>query len=87
YFDYEKWMKHLEENGIDYTFYTSRERDREEILPWDFIDVGVTKSFLWREYEQAKKETVTPNCRQRCAGCGAMSFGGGVCFESRKEAR
>ena len=87
YFDYEKWMKHLEENGIDYTFYTSRERDRDEILPWDFIDAGVTKSFLWREYEQAKKETVTPNCRQRCAGCGAMSFGGGVCFESRKEER
>ena len=87
YFDYEKWMKHLEENGIDYTFYTSRERDRDEILPWDFIDAGVTKSFLWREYEQAKKETVTPNCRQKCAGCGAMSFGGGVCFESRKEER
>lgn len=85
YCNYGKWMKHLEANGIDYRFYTSRERSRDEILPWDFIDAGVTKDFLWREYEQAKKGVVTPNCQQKCAGCGAMAFGGGICFEPRKQ--
>ncbi len=85
YFDYGKWLKHLEANGIDYRFYTSRERKKEEILPWDFIDAGVTKDFLWQEYEQAKQGAVTPNCRQKCAGCGAMTFGGGVCFEPRRK--
>lgn len=85
YFDYDKWLHHMEENGIDYKFYTSREREKEEILPWDFIDTGVTKAFLWREYEQAKKAVVTPNCRQKCSGCGAAAFGGGVCFEPRNE--
>jgi radical SAM family uncharacterized protein len=83
YFDYDKWMHHLEANGIDYTFYTSREREKDELFPWDFIDIGVTKSFLWREYEEAKKAVETPNCRQKCSGCGATKFGGGVCFEPR----
>ena len=52
-------------------------------LPWDFIDAGVTKKFLIHEWEQAKKETVTPNCRQKCSGCGAMRYGGGVCYEGK----
>ena len=69
--------------GIDPLFYTVRERTRDEILPWDFIDVGVTKDFLWREYERAKSEVVTPNCRKKCAGCGSAKFGVGVCMEQR----
>ncbi|WP_455716460.1 TIGR03960 family B12-binding radical SAM protein [Anaerosporobacter sp.] len=81
HFKYDLWMKAFEDNNMDPLFYTSRERDYEEILPWDFIDVGVTKKFLIREYERAVSEKITPNCRQACSGCGAMSFGGGVCFE------
>lgn len=84
YFDYDKWIHAFEKNGIDLMFYTSRERSKDEILPWDFIDIGVNKHFLWNEYEKAKQETITPNCRQKCAGCGAASFGGGVCFEVRE---
>jgi transcriptional regulator with XRE-family HTH domain len=57
------------------------EREKEELLPWDFIDVGVTREFLWREYERALDEKVTPNCREKCAGCGSRVFGGGVCYE------
>ena len=81
HFDYDKWMKAFEECDIDMEFYNCRERSEEEIFPWDFIDVGVTKSFLLREYKRAKGEKVTPNCRQACANCGAKNFGGGVCFE------
>ncbi|HAB61608.1 MAG TPA: TIGR03960 family radical SAM protein [Lachnospiraceae bacterium] len=81
HFKYDLWMKAFEDNNMDPLFYTSREREFEEILPWDFIDVGVTKKFLIREYERAVSEKITPNCRQACSGCGAMSFGGGVCFE------
>ncbi|MEG1457807.1 MAG: TIGR03960 family B12-binding radical SAM protein [Acetivibrio sp.] len=85
YFDYEKWMTAFNKNNIDIAFYTTRERDKDEILPWDFVDIGVSKEFLWEEYENAKKEKVTPNCRQQCSGCGAASFGGGVCFETREK--
>ena len=60
-----------------------RERKQEEILPWDFIDAGVTKAFLWREYNKGRQEEVTPNCRKGCAGCGAKVFHGGVCYEPR----
>ncbi len=83
YFDFEKWMEMFKQCGIDPLFYTVRERTRDEILPWDFIDVGVTKDFLWREYERAKAEVVTPNCRKKCAGCGSAKFGVGVCMEQR----
>lgn len=83
YFKYDAWMEAFEENDIDPLFYTARERSADELLPWDFIDAGVTKKFLWREYQQALGETVTPNCRQQCSGCGATKFGGGVCFESK----
>ncbi|MBP1754905.1 MAG: hypothetical protein H6Q59_1303 [Firmicutes bacterium] len=81
YFNYEKWMNAFVANGIEMSFYNGRERDTEEIFPWDFIDVGVTKAFLLREYKRAKSEKVTPNCKQACANCGAKEFGGGVCFE------
>jgi radical SAM family uncharacterized protein len=83
YFNYDIWLEVMREKGISVEFYNNRERSFDEILPWDFIDVGVTKKFLWREYENARAGLVTPNCRAKCAGCGAASFGGGVCFESK----
>lgn len=83
HFKYDNWMKVFQENRIDPLFYTSRERDPEEIFPWDFIDIGVTKEFLLREYNRAKSEKVTPNCRQACSNCGAKVFNGGVCNESK----
>ena len=73
----------FKETGVDIEFYTLRERSTDEILPWDFIDAGVTKKFLIREWEQAKAETVTPNCRQKCSGCGVLKYKGGVCCESK----
>ena len=76
------WMETLEECGIDLSFYTTRQRTLDEILPWDFIDCGVTKSFLIREWEKAKNAIVSPNCRIQCQGCGATVFEGGVCYEN-----
>lgn len=83
YFKNDVWMRVFEKNGVDIEFYTSRERNEDEIFPWEFIDIGVTKQFLWKEYKRAKEETVTPNCRMSCSGCGAASFKGGVCVEAR----
>lgn len=80
-FDNQKWMEAFEECGISIDFYNLRQRSTEEILPWDFIDCGVSREFLIREWNQAQKGEVTLNCRQRCNGCGAATFGGGVCFE------
>lgn len=77
----EVWQEAFDETGVDPDFYTVRERDWEEILPWDFINIGVTKKFLWREWERAQAEQVTPNCRAGCSGCGAKLYKGGVCFE------
>ena len=81
YFYYDRWLEAMDECGIDASFYTGRTREYDEILPWDFIDAGVTKEFLWREYVQSQKETVTPNCRMKCSGCGCRVYEGGVCFE------
>lgn len=83
YFKNDVWMRVFDKNGVDIEFYTSRERNEDEIFPWEFIDIGVTKQFLWKEYKRAKEETVTPNCRMSCSGCGAASFKGGVCVEAR----
>ena len=80
-FKYDVWMQAFEDTGLDKDFYTVRERSYDEVLPWDHISIGVSKSFLIREAEKAKQEQVTPNCRTKCAGCGASVFGGGVCFE------
>ena len=82
-FDNDLWMKAFETCGVDPDFYTVRERSLDEVFPWDFIDAGVSKEFLKREWKQAMNETVTPNCRQKCSGCGARVFGGGVCFEGK----
>ena len=80
FFMYDTWMKAFEETGINPDFYL-RERYYSECLPWDHIDVGVTKSFFMNENEKAKLAQTTPNCREKCAGCGIKSFGTGVCYE------
>ena len=82
-FNNEIWMNAFETCGVDIDFYTTRARSLDEIFPWDFIDTGVTKEFLKREWINATKETVTPNCRMRCSGCGVRRFGGGVCYEDQ----
>ena len=79
----QKWVKAFEDANLTMEEYTLRERSEDEILPWDFIDCGVTKAFLLRERKNAYAETVTPNCRQQCSGCGSASYKGGVCFENK----
>lgn len=81
WFQNERWLEAFAECGTDMDFYTTRERALDEIFPWDFIDIGVSRRFLEKEWKRAHEETVTPNCRQNCSGCGAASFGGGVCYE------
>lgn len=83
HFKGEIWEEALNECGVDAEFYAYRERSYEEVLPWDFIDIGVTKEFLIRENEKAKEALVTPDCREKCSGCGAnVAFGKGACFEN-----
>ena len=82
FFDNETWMEAFAETGVSIDFYNTRSRALDELLPWDFIDCGVTKEFLRREWEQAKAGVVTPNCRAQCSGCGARQFEGGVCVEN-----
>ncbi|MCD8379740.1 MAG: TIGR03960 family B12-binding radical SAM protein [Lachnospiraceae bacterium] len=86
YFRNDIWMETFLECGIDPGFYTTRERPLDEIFPWDFLDCGVSKEFLKREWKKAQAETVSLNCRAQCQGCGAARFGGGVCFEGRNQA-
>jgi len=81
YYDDALWSEAFAECGIDMDFYTTRERTKNEIFPWDFIDSGVTKEFLWNEWERAQRGETTPNCRMQCSGCGANRFKGGVCYE------
>lgn len=82
-FDNSLWMKAFDQCGIDPDFYTVRERGLDEVFPWDFIDAGVSREFLKREWLLAQKSQASPNCRQRCSGCGARDFGGGVCYEDK----
>lgn len=82
-FRFAPWEEAFAEAGIDPAFYYNRERSFDEILPWDFIDTGVTKEYLKREYLNAQNETVTPNCREKCNGCGVAKYHGGVCIESK----
>ncbi|MFA6939687.1 MAG: TIGR03960 family B12-binding radical SAM protein [Clostridiaceae bacterium] len=82
YFNYDIWMESLKEEGIDGDFYAKRERCYDEILPWDFIDIGVSKKYLISENEKAKKAELTCDCRQNCSACGInCSEVGGECFE------
>lgn len=80
----EVWMEAFAQCGVDPDFYTVRERALDEIFPWDFIDCGVTKEFLKREWMKAQQETVSPNCRVQCQGCGANRFDCGVCLETKE---
>ena len=80
YFSFERWLDAFEENNVDISFYTTRERGAEEVFPWDFSDVGVSKDFLRREYRRAHEAKLSPDCRVQCTGCGANRFlEGGVC--------
>lgn len=82
YFKYNIWQEALKECGLDEDFYAYRERTYDEILPWDFIDIGVNRKYLERENEKAKKAELTQNCRKGCTGCGVnVNFKEGECFE------
>ncbi len=83
YFHNELWMESFHECGVDIGFYTTRARADGEIFPWDFLDCGVKKEFLLREWKKAQEETVSPNCQKQCQGCGANRFGVGICYADR----
>ncbi len=83
YWNYDRWLQAFETAGVDMDFYTMRERSLDEILPWDFIRIGVSKEFLKKEWQKAHEESVTPNCREKCSGCGAAAYRGGVCTARR----
>ncbi|MBQ8393038.1 MAG: TIGR03960 family B12-binding radical SAM protein [Clostridia bacterium] len=78
YFDYDKWMDVFDKCGIDPSFYANRRMDYDEILPWDVIDIGVSKKFLISESKKAYESVTTPNCKEKCSGCGANKLGGDV---------
>ena len=81
YFDVERWDNAFDELGINSAFYNERVREYDELLPWEFINIGVTKKFLWKEFEKATSEQTTINCMEGCTNCGAMVYGGGICYE------
>mgnify|MGYP001258108621 FL=1 len=80
YFDYEAWMQAFKDTGADPDFYAARRRELDEVLPWDHIDVGVTKKYLRGEYKKSLKGELTRDCRTACTGCGInLLQEGGVC--------
>ena len=79
YFSLDRWQEAFEECGVDPAFYAYRRREKDEIMPWDMISSGVTRHYLWREYENAMAGVTTPDCRTRCNGCGANKLVGGKC--------
>ncbi len=81
HFAYDKWLEAFQDCGIDPEFYAYRKIEHSEVLPWEHIDIGVSKQHLIKEHELAYAEKTTPSCREKCSGCGATKFGGGVCFE------
>ena len=80
FLNFEGWMKAFDDCGVDPAFYANRQRGENELLPWDFIDAGVTRAFLWREWQRAQRAEVTPDCRKGCQGCGLKRFEG-VCVD------
>ena len=84
YFKFDTWMETFREDGVDPFFYTTRKREQDEIFPWDILDCGVDKKFLYREWQNALSEKVSPNCRKQCLGCGARKYDTGVCMEERE---
>ena len=81
YWDWDRWVSAMEKTGVDLAFYTKRQRTEDELLPWDFIDCGVTKKFLLDEWHRALDGIVTPNCRENCNACGAMKYECGICYD------
>ena len=79
YFNFNRWMKAFEKCGVDPSFYAHRERAKDEVMPWDCVDVGVRKEHLWHEKEQCYKSELSPDCRKQCSACGARCLSGGRC--------
>ena len=80
YFSFERWMKAFDDAGVDPAFYAHRERDKDEVMPWDIVDVGVRRAHLWHEREQAYASELSPDCRRQCSACGAAKLlKGGKC--------
>lgn len=80
YFLFGRWMKAFDDAGVDPTFYAHRERDKDEVMPWDIVDVGVRRAHLWHEREQAYRSELSPDCRKQCSACGAAKLlKGGKC--------
>ena len=79
FFDYKRWLEAFKTRGLDPSYYTTRPREKDEPLPWDRIDMGVTKAHLWREWEKCLAAELSPDCRAGCVGCGASKLTGGVC--------
>ena len=75
-FSFDKWMQAFKTAGVDPHFYANRRREKNELLPWAFIDAGVTQAYLWRERERAVAAQITPDCRKGCQGCGLKRFEG-----------
>ncbi len=81
HFDFDAWMDIFDTLGLDPAFYANRRREKDEVFPWDHLDYGVSKAFLWKENQKAHESHTTPNCREHCSGCGAACFKGGICVE------
>ena len=81
YYNYNAWVEAFGKNGLDMNFYACRKREYDEVFPWDFFDYYVTKQFLIRENKTAHEAVTTPNCREKCAGCGVNRCIGGPCFD------
>ncbi len=81
-FKIDKWTSILAAHDLPVDYFATRERPKDEVLPWDHIDCGVRKDYLLRERDRAYQGVITPSCREHCEGCGAAEFGGGVCYES-----
>lgn len=84
YYKNDLWFEAFEECGVDPFFYTQRKRPDDEIFPWDFLSCGVSREFLLREWHKAGRGETTPNCREKCGGCGASGYGTGICVEKRQ---
>ena len=80
-FNFEQWMSVFQDLEVDPAFYANRHREFDEIFPWDHLDYGIRKEFLIEECRRAYRGETTPNCREKCAGCGAACYGGGLCVE------
>ncbi len=83
-FDFDKWVEAFADNNLQPEFYANRKRSFDEVLPWDHMDYGISKSFLIKENEKAMKAQTTPHCREKCAGCGTNKLNGGECHALNK---